>query len=1058
MISMFKCFSPYNISSLIVLVFLLMPQMLLWAASSPEVSFQQTTEQVVMINDGLRLPVSLKCPVFVFDTGNVGGLQAPMQVSGDLAAGEEFIATYAPLPLSGAAKLEVKVHLSWNAGEGILRKWAEYRLHEAPSGCVLKEIQLELLDRVADQPIDLLLTEIPQSYPGFFKGFFAGIEFPVAYTRLENNRLLLAYKSGRAMQGDSAWHQSHRAIYGAAIVGNERETFDAYIAKHRPQPTELHFSFNSWWTTPYPYNEADALSLIQAYKTNLHLPYGVSPQSYTFDDGWTLAKSIWRINPVSFPQGFANIENAAQQMNAHQGIWISPSGCYSNALDQNWAQANGYETWMQNGARLCCLAGKKYSSLFRDSVLSMVKGGVRQIKFDGCLLQCTATDHGHQPGELASDAMVQSLLDIIKDLRTAAPDVLIEICFGNNVSPWWLFHINCVLGPRGDDYPWGRVPAPIFRESYTSARDFYNLQGASYLRLPINAQEVLGVVHQTDEPFLNDAVDVILRGHSFVSLYVNPKFMNARRWGELAALMKWTRANEPMLLHTAPLLPEAWQDGGAPKFTGEPDMPRQPYGYIHWSGNHGLILLRNPWLKKQTMRLDLAKQVGVPVGLKGLSAVSLYPEVRLYGKQLKARDVLEVPLAPYETLVLSLSSQQDLEGVVSAKKSFGNNLKQGKMNVDFQRAQGGDQPTSMSLTLAGQVKTKLPQTELLILLEGNSGTPQAGQAKLLVNGQEVSLAEIRSDKQWTSTGLPVPEYWTFLVGKLGMGANDIHLELKGDASIAAVSCWAWAYKNIDSNVPSYPNALPSPERLYLDSVPLFESQSVPIKVSGGGAGVLSKAIAEASSGDTIEIQDSLVYTETAMIANQWKHGMTICAKAGHNPQIHFDVANMAGGIVPAVSDVRIGSNAGGQITLRTKQPGIYCINASNLPIAGKLRIEHCRFTGADATGRNKWLGGGLFANNKSTVTIVNCDFYDMADDEPGRFSVCNAPSPDTGSTVNIQNCHFMMSMGGGKHQYLYHPSVGSTTNVDESTFTVVTQDFKGGMGKLNMTHSTVDVP
>ena len=141
------------------------------------------------------------------------------------------------------------------------------------------------------------------------------------------------------------------------------------------------------------------------------------------------------------------------------------------------------------------------------------------------------------------------------------------------------------IGTFGDDAPAGRIPSPIYRESYTSARDFFNLQGAYLLPIPINAQEVLGIIHQTPEPFMNDAVVTVMRGHMFLPLYVNPKFMNDARWDALAGLLKWARNNAEVLDQTVPLLPASWRQGQAPRFSDEPTMPREPYGYAHVKNN-----------------------------------------------------------------------------------------------------------------------------------------------------------------------------------------------------------------------------------------------------------------------------------------------------------------------------------------------------------------------------------------------------------------------------------------------------------------------------------------
>ena len=151
--------------------------------------------------------------------------------------------------------------------------------------------------------------------------------------------------------------------------------------------------------------------------------------------------------------------------------------------------------------------------------------------------------------------------------------------------PGGFSHVNSVIGSFGDDSPHGRVPCPAYRESYTTARDYYNLQGADRLPSPIPAQEILGIIHQCDESFLNDAVTTVLRGHAFISLYVNPKYMNEQRWAMLAGLINWSRQNEDLLTapNTQPLRPATWLRDGTPWLSHDAVMPREPYGYAHWA-------------------------------------------------------------------------------------------------------------------------------------------------------------------------------------------------------------------------------------------------------------------------------------------------------------------------------------------------------------------------------------------------------------------------------------------------------------------------------------------
>jgi len=68
------------------------------------------------------------------------------------------------------------------------------------------------------------------------------------------------------------------------------------------------------------------------------------------------------------------------------------------------------------------------------------------------------------------------------------------------------------------------------------------------------------------------------------------------------------------------------------------------------------VLLRNPWIEPQTYTVKLAIDPYVAAGATRLSAVSIYPEARVYGTDLKPGDTLNVPLAPYETVVLAFDA------------------------------------------------------------------------------------------------------------------------------------------------------------------------------------------------------------------------------------------------------------------------------------------------------------------------------------------------------------------------------------------------------------------
>jgi len=805
--------------------------------TSMAASVPQVADQAVLLPSGNHaLRVSLNCPRLTFDCGTAGGIP-PAKVTGDLAQGNGIEVSYPTQAIGTKTQLDVRLRLEWSAGEGVLRKWVGLRLTDPPSPALLKEVILEEVEPRGEKA--RLEGSGVQSYPAFWSGFYAGVEFPVAATRLEGERLMVAHRPGWTLH-HGEWRQSRKAIFGVAPEGNERQQFARYIATHRPRPRGLHVNYNSWWTSPAPfYKESDILGLMDQFQRELFEPYGVSFDTFCIDMGWAEPRSVWQIKQDLFPEGFSRIQAAAGKMGARLGLWISPTACYHDALNPDWARTN-LETFLPSAAsrsQMCCLGGHRYATAFRTQLVDLVRRyDIRHVKLDGYGLECPETSHGHASSALSAEAIAEGGIAAFTAVRQAQPEVWLEsTCFGWNPSPWWLFHVNSVVGTFGDDAPRGRVPAPVYRESYTTGRDYYNLQGAARMPVPIVAQEVLGVIHQTPEPFMNDAVITALRGHAFLPVYVNPAYMNASRWKALAGFLQWSRRNASLLEETAPILPPAWRDGKVPKFSNDAPMPREPYGYAHWKAGKGLVTLRNPWIAPQVQSLRLDETLGVEMGAKKVDVLSLYPEPRLYAREVRPGDVLEIPLAPYETVVLSIAAGQRLRGLPNAVEVVRRKVLAEKTSCEVRRlkfeesapALGPDWispfpsgSSALELALDGEVTVDAPAAELLLVAEAGQRVSEPAEARLLVDGKEVALTASSSATGWAATGQPVREHWLFLKGSVPGGYHRLALKLLGEDAPLMLSVWVWASKP-GGTLPDYPNALPAPEIVSLDAQPLL---------------------------------------------------------------------------------------------------------------------------------------------------------------------------------------------------------------------------------------------
>ncbi|MCC6696265.1 MAG: NPCBM/NEW2 domain-containing protein [Candidatus Hydrogenedentes bacterium] len=804
--------------------------------TTPEsVEFLHVDGGIVISHDGCTAQVSLAAPKLVFDAGETPPSVLPTTDVGDLVSSKIATVSYPAIPI-GAGRLEMTLCLQWSSEDNVLRKRAWFRLQGTEAALLLREV---ILDTIAGESIAYTPSP-PQSYPAFWKGFYAGIEFPVAATRVEGSNVVLAHRPGLVVR-PGVWYETRKAIYGIAKPGEERTAFMAYITAHRPIPRGLHYNYNSWWTSSVPFTEGEILGLMQSFEDNLHKAHGVALDTFAIDMGWSQPKSIWDIDTALFPEGFTRISEASERMHARLGLWTSPSSFYPPALDTEWAKEQGYETTPLSHAsgatRICCLGGERYSGAYRDRLVEMVtRYGVRHIKLDGYALFCDQTGHGHQPGDLAPEALAEGGIRAFEAVREAAPDTWLEAtCFGWNPSPWWLFHVNSVIGTFGDDAPHGRSPSPVYRESYTTARDFFNLQGAALLPIPDAAQEVLGIIHQSQDPFLNDGVTTLLRGHAFVPLYINPKFMDARRWKQLADLMSWGRANADVLADTVPILPVSWRDGKVPAFVNDAPMPREPYGYAHWLKNRGIVLLRNPWMTPATIDVP----IDVRPGTAPLTAVSLYPEARRYARDVQPGATLDIPLAPYETLVLSIAPDATADTLPDAHAVIGTQLDVRSDASEVARVEytmegpalGPDwicriNPATPTLRFVStaSVEVLAGEAQLLVLLEG-PGVSTAPRLHAEINGAETKLALVSSDAGFAASTIEGTEHWAFYGAGLPQGTSRISLKGEADGEGIRISAWVFATKP-GAETAAYANALPTPEVLYLDAGCLLECPEV----------------------------------------------------------------------------------------------------------------------------------------------------------------------------------------------------------------------------------------
>lgn len=477
--------------------------------------------------------------------------------------------------------------------------------------------------------------------PAVAGGLFFAVEHPSATTAVENGWVLGSARVFRLKEG-GRWTRS--AAIGVVPPGQLRRGFLYYLERERARPYDLFLHYNSWWDIAWgdrKMNEKQCLEVIELFGRELTEKRGIRLDSFCFDDGWDDNKTLWQFHG-GFPNGFAPLKTAAEKYGSSLGVWLSPWGGYGRAKEERiaYGKTQGFET----NSRGFSLDGPKYRARYRDICVEMIeKYGVNFFKYDGIAHGIDSRGAGE---EFAPD--VESLLELILELRRHRPDVFVSNTTGTWPSPYWLFYGDSIWR-NGHD--WNAFGAGSKRQQWITYRDMivYRMIARRAPLYPLNSLMTVTVCYaqlgtatqMTDD--VDDLIDEIRMafgsGTQTFELYLTPQMMNPAGWDALADAARWARDRGDVLVDVH------W-------IGGDPGAG-QPYGYAAWSPRGAVLTLRNPTELAAVIAIDAATVFELPPSapkrcrLKSPWKGDDRPEV-----EIEAGKPIEVPLGPLETLVL----------------------------------------------------------------------------------------------------------------------------------------------------------------------------------------------------------------------------------------------------------------------------------------------------------------------------------------------------------------------------------------------------------------------
>jgi len=467
---------------------------------------------------------------------------------------------------------------------------------------------------------------------------FFGFEHPLSWANVDAGHATAGIT--RQLPLRAGQRVTYSAVVGVATPGQMRRDFLAYIEAERPRPYEPFLHYNSWFDLGFGnrYDEAGALNRVHAFGAELVEKRHVKLDSFLFDDGWDDPNSLWGFDS-GFPHGFTPVAEAAQQIHAGIGVWLSPWGGYDEQKKERvaYGRAHGYEIVRDGYA----LSGPKYYAAFEKTCLEMVdRYGVNQFKFDG-----TGNANRVFPGS-EFDSDFDAAIHLIERIRREKSGIFINLTTGTHPSPFWMFYADSIWRGGEDSSFAGEG---TWRQRWITYRDeqtYRNIVQRAPL-FPLNSLMLHGIIYATQAEHLNDDPghdfsDEVLSyfggGTQLQELYVTPSLLTSENWDVIAAAARWSRAH-------ASILKDTHWIGGDPGAL-------QVYGWAAWSPSGWVITLRNPASHAQSFTLDPETALELPPGAPQTYSVREPFAASGAPKTISATTKQQIDLKPFEVRIL----------------------------------------------------------------------------------------------------------------------------------------------------------------------------------------------------------------------------------------------------------------------------------------------------------------------------------------------------------------------------------------------------------------------
>jgi len=510
---------------------------------------------------------------------------------------------------SKAPPLSVVVTYRLDAAQPVMRKFVEVS-NDGDREVVLLNV------RLGNYTTDAVASRAEQGFPVYVgDAFFLTLAHPSGFADGGGKAVVLRHHPGARLAPGKTL-QCMEAVLGVGRPGEARQTFVSHVRSRMRRVLRGHDKPYAIYE-PFGGRPGGSFDETEEYLLDniAKLAAGKREAGYQFDyysvDFWhDVRGDLIRFDPQRFPSGFAKIKAALDQIGVRPGLWIDSGGLPQWTIGGNPAVRPSMTD--PKGGGILCRAAEPIKSMYAKAFVHHIKeNGVRLLKFDNLgpgsqFPVCNNPNHGHLPGIYSLEAIHNSVIEFLRVLDGACPDVVLMLYWGYR-SPWWLLHADTYFdsGEHIEAASPTAFPAPYARDSVTQ-----RLDQAQWVwkDVPALGRDSLGIwlsdwpwnscigKERWQEGFLMD----ICRGSLLAQVWTDSAWLSPPERGQIADFVALLKANPACFANPRSILGNPWNP--------------EPYGYCCTDGARAFLAINNCCWQDSSIPLKLGPAWGLPAG------------------------------------------------------------------------------------------------------------------------------------------------------------------------------------------------------------------------------------------------------------------------------------------------------------------------------------------------------------------------------------------------------------------------------------------------------------